>query len=167
MSGAAAATRPRGRGPDARQVFQWLSYLQYPALLVALAYIARPLFNGMEGMLEAYNNGLLYAGVGVGLSSLQDPTKTQNKVSRRVWEDPGKGRLLLMLLAMQALLPIVLGLLGAMLADSAALSQMSLGLVAFGLGMLGLLKTAIEMREHHRLDRQPSTQTHSAQEAAA
>ena len=29
---------------DARQVFQWLSYLQYPAMLVALYYVASPFF---------------------------------------------------------------------------------------------------------------------------
>ena len=45
------------------------------------------------------------------------------------------------------------GLLGTALASSTALSQLSWGFVAYGLGMLGLLKTAIEMRERHRLDK--------------
>ncbi len=152
---------------NARQVFQWLSYLQYPAMLVALAYALRPILNGMDGALEAYNSALLYAGVGVGMSSLQDPTKTQNKASRRIWESPRKGRALLWLLAVQALLPIVLGLLGAALVNTAALGQLSLGLVAFGLGMIGMLKTAIEMREHHRLDKQVITPDNGVSEAGA
>jgi hypothetical protein len=152
---------------DARQVFQWLSYLQYPALLVALGFALWPLFHRMQGMLDAYNNALLYAGVGIGMSSLQDPTKTQNKVSRKTWEDPRKGLLVLWLLASQALLSIVLGLLGTALADSTALSQLSLGMVAFGLGMVGLLKTAIEMREHHRLDKQVGTEDRVVSEASA
>ena len=152
---------------SARQVFQWLSYLQYPALLVAFAYAARPLFNGMDGILDAYNSALLYAGVGVGMSSLQDPAKTQNKMSKKVWEDPRKGGLMLWLISAQALLPIVLGLLGAALAPTTALSQLALGLVAFGLGMIGLLKTAIEMREHHRLDKQSPRHTDTALEAGA
>jgi hypothetical protein len=151
----------------ARQVFQWLSYLQYPALLVAFAYAARPLFNGMDGALDAYNSALLYAGVGVGMSSLQDPSKTQNNVSRKVWQDPRKGGLMLWLLSAQALLPIVLGLLGAALAPTTALSQLALGMVAFGLGMIGLLKTAIEMREHHRLDKQAPRHSDTALEADA
>ncbi|WP_269790221.1 hypothetical protein [Stenotrophomonas sp. Iso1] len=163
----AMASAPTAHRWDARQVFQWLSYLQYPALLVALAYAARPLFNGMQGMLDAYNSALLYAGVGIGMASLQDPTKTQNKVSRKVWEDPRKGRFMLWLIALQTLVPTVLGLLGAALADSTALSQLSLGLVAFGLGMIGLLKTAIEMREHHRLDKQVGKQERSISEAGA
>jgi len=156
-----------GASTDARQFFQWLSYLQYPALLVAFAYAARPLFTGMEGMLDAYNNALLYAGVGVGMSSLQDPAKTQNKMSKKVWQDPRKGRLLLWLISAQALLPIVLGLVGAALATNTALSQLALGLVAFGLGMIGLLKTAIEMREHHRLDKQSPRPIDTALEAGA
>jgi len=154
-------------GISARQVFQWLSYLQYPALLVAFGYAARPLFNGMDGMLDAYNSALLYAGVGVGMSSLQDPRKTQNTMSRKVWEDPRKGGVMLWVLAIQALLPIVLGLLGAALARSTALAQLALGLVAFGLGMIGLLKTAIEMREHHRLDKKSLRSTATALEAGA
>ena len=152
---------------SARQVFQWLSYLQYPALLVAFAYAARPLFNGMQGALDAYNSALLYAGVGVGMSSLQDPAKTQNKMSKRVWEDPRKGGVMLWLISAQALLPIVLGLLGTALAPTTALSQLALGMVAFGLGMIGLLKTAIEMREHHRLDKQSPCHTDTALEAGA
>lgn len=152
---------------SARQVFQWLSYLQYPALLVAFAYAARPLFNSMAGILDAYNSALLYAGVGVGMSSLQDPSRTQNKMSKKVWEDPRKGSLMLWLISAQALLPIVLGLLGAALAPTTALSQLALGLVAFGLGMIGLLKTAIEMREHHRLDKQSPRHTDTALEAGA
>jgi len=156
-----------GASTDARQFFQWLSYLQYPALLVAFGYAARPLFNGMGGMLDAYNSALLYAGVGVGMASLQDPSKTQNQISKKVWQDPRKGRWMLWLITAQALLPIVLGLVGAALAPSTALSQLALGLVAFGLGMIGLLKTAIEMREHHRLDKQSPRPIDTALEAGA
>lgn len=148
------------RGLEARQLFQWLSYLQYPALLVTLVYTVQAVIavfaiktTGWAPVLDLANLALLYGGVAIGLSSLQDPTKTQNKLSLRVWQDPAKGRLLLWLLALEAFVPIVLGLVGASLAKDSAISQLSLGLVAFGLGMIGLLKTAIEMREHHRLDR--------------
>ena len=141
----------RPLGP--RAWFQMLSYLQYPAMVATAVYAARPLFNGMADAFDDWNYALLYAGVGVGLSSLQDPTRTQNKISQKVWQDPRKGRLMLWLLSVEALLPIVTGLVGAYLATSTVLNQLSLGLVAFGLGMVGLLKTALEMFEHHRLDR--------------
>ena len=150
------------RRVEARQAFQWLSYLQYPLLLVSMVYVVKGMLAlfalktaGWGPVLDLANLVLLYAGVAIGLSSLQDPTKTQNKASLRVWQDPAKGRLLLWVLAVYSFIAIVLGLVGASLAKDTAISQLALGLVAFGLGMIGLLKTAIEMREHHRLDRQP------------
>lgn len=157
---------PSRRLPSARTVFQWLSYLQYPAMLVALSYAVRAgLAAGASGragwgpVYEAANMVLLHAGIGIGLSSLQDPTKTQNAFSRRVWEDPRKGRWMLGLLAVYALGAMALGLIGAYVAGDPVVGQLSLGLLAFGLGMIGLLKTAMEMREHHRLDRIPSPVT--------
>ena len=146
-----------------REVFQWVSYLQYPALLVAVGYamkaawsISTAAADGWSPVFDDANYVLLYAGVGIGLSSLQDPARTQNEV-RRVWQDPRKGRWMLALLAFYALGAMVGGLAGAYLADSTVVNQLSLGLVAFGLGMVSLLKTAIEMREHHRLDKQSAS----------
>ena len=159
---ATAMPGPSGRILTARRVFQWLSYLQYPALLVALYFAVRTGFalgsagrSGWDGVYEAANMLLLHAGIGIGLASLQDPTRTQNTMSRRVWEDPRKGRWMLGLIAVYALGAMTLGLAGAYVAGDPALGQLSLGLLAFGLGMVGLLRTAMEMREHHRLDRNP------------
>lgn len=147
---------------NAKDLFQGLSYLQYPMLLVSMVYcvqaglaLAAVKSTGWAPVLDAVNDLLLYAGVAIGLSSLQDTRRTQNKVSLRVWQDPAKGRLALWLLSLEAFLPIVAGLIGAAQARDTAFRQLSLGLVAFGLGMIGLLKSAIEMREHHRSDRQP------------
>ncbi|TDK21748.1 hypothetical protein E2F46_14510 [Luteimonas aestuarii] len=150
----------------ARDVFQAISYLQYPMLLVAVGYAGKSVMAIVsargEGLSPAYgdwNYILLYAGIGIGLSSLQDPRKAQNEVSRKVWQDPRKGRWMLALLAAYAFGAMATGLAGAYLAEDTAISQLSLGLLALGLGMLGLLKTVIEMREHHRLDRQPVVDT--------
>jgi len=141
-------------------VFQWVSYLQYPALLAAFGYALSAAFAaasiraaGWGPVYDDWNYVLLYAGVGVGLSSLQDPMRTQNTMSRRVWEDPRKGRWMLTLLSFYGFGALIVGLVGAYMAESTPVSQLSLGLMAFGLGLMGLLKTAIEMREHHRLDR--------------
>ena len=151
------------RGMSARDVFQALSYLQYPLLLIALGYVtlgAIGLGSGRGGLhsLDAWNYGLLYAGIAIGLSSMQDPRRTQNALSRRVWQHPGKGRWMLALLAVYAFYAFGAmggGLAGAYFSASTPMHQLSLGLLALGLGLLGLLKTAMEMREHHRLDRNP------------
>ena len=59
----------------ARDLFQWLSYLQYPALLVALGYGAKAGWSlAMAGtdsgatVYDDFNYVLLYAGIGIGLS---------------------------------------------------------------------------------------------------
>ncbi|PBJ82755.1 hypothetical protein CMZ84_11550 [Lysobacteraceae bacterium NML93-0399] len=153
---------PSTRIVSARRMFQWLSYLQYLALLAALVFAVRAGFaaagsatSGWAPVYEAANMVLLHAGIGIGLSSLQDPGKTQNAVSRRAWEDPRTGPWMLGLIAGYALGAMVLGLVGAYVSGDPLLGQLSLGLLAFGLGMVGLLQTAMEMREHHRLDRNP------------
>ena len=169
MSGGTSAMMARPRS-SARDIFQTLSYLQYPALLVATAYAAKSGWSsslvkstGWSPVFDDLNYVLLYAGIGIGLSSLQDPTTTQNEISRRVWQDPRKGRWMLILLSTYTLGAMVIGLVGAYMADTTVVNQLSLGLVAFGLGLVGLLKTAIEMREHHRLDKQPTTPSDRSQ----
>lgn len=159
MTGA-AASGSSGRIVTARHVFQWISYLQYPALLVAGYFAVRLGLaagsvgrSGWDGVYEAANMVLLHGGIGIGLSSLQDPTRTQNRMSLRVWEDPRKGRWMLGLLAAYAFGAMMLGLAGAWVSTNPVIGQLSLGQLAFGLGMLGLLRTAMEMREHHRRDR--------------
>ena len=74
-----------------RRLFHAASYLQYPFMAVACFYVIRPYFNGFDSIFADFNFALLYVGVAIGFSSLQDPTTTQNEMSRRVWEDPRKG----------------------------------------------------------------------------
>lgn len=145
---------------SSRQFFQYLSYLQYPLLAVTVYFAVQAAVlmgkgQPLSSLYDPLNYMLLFAGVAVGLSSLQDTTKTQNKISLKTWQNPAKGRFMLIVMALEAFIPIVMGLVGAFRANDTAMNQLSLGMVAFGLGMIGLLKTAIEMRENFRLDRNP------------
>ena len=153
---------PTWRSP--RRLFHAVSYLQYPFMLLACFHVIRPYFQGFASILEDFNLTLLFAGVGIGFSSLQDPTTTQNEVSRRVWEDPRKGSLAIGIITGVVVFSIGGGLAGLYVAEATAWSQIAMGLVGLGLGMFGLLKTAIEMFEHHRLDRNPSRAVHPAEQ---
>lgn len=139
-----------------RKLFHAASYLQYPFMAVAAFYVIRPYFNGFDSIFEDFNLTLLYAGVAIGFSSLQDPTTTQNEMSRKVWEDPRKGSWAIGVFAVIVVLALGSGLTGLYVAADSPWSQIAMGLVGLGLGMFGLLKTAIEMFENHRLDRNPS-----------
>ncbi|RMH89467.1 hypothetical protein EBB59_10245 [Lysobacter pythonis] len=133
--------------------------MRYPALSVALGYASESVpvlragkAGGVDTIYDDWNYALPYAGV----PSLQDPAKTQNTLSHRVWGDPRKGRWMLASMAFHALGAMALGLLGAYRSETTVMNQRSLGLVAFGPGMVGLLETAVEMCEHHRIDRRHS-----------
>lgn|GEM_PF-214887 len=154
MSANGATAGTGWRSP--RKLFHAASYLQYPFMALACFYVIRPYFTGFATIFADFNLALLHAGVAIGFSSLQDPTTTQNEVSRKVWEDPRKGSWAIGIIAAIVVLALGGGLAGLYMADDSPWSQVAMGLVGLGLGMFGLLKTAIEMFENHRLDRNPS-----------
>lgn len=76
-------------------VFQYISYLQYPLMLVALYFSFIPYLSGLEKLRENLtllfdnlNSALIFMGLGISFSSLQDTTKAQNKLSLNIWQNP-------------------------------------------------------------------------------
>lgn len=134
-----------------KQLFQAISYLQYPLLLVAMGYMLYPYFAGFDRFWPAVNDALIFAGLGVGFSTLQDTTKTQNDFSKRIWQDPRKGTIALAAIAAMTLLFLLLGIYGLYVARPGILKEVSFGTLTLGLGYIGMLKAAIEMHEHHRI----------------
>jgi hypothetical protein len=159
---ASSVTMSRRRSPQ--DIFQIVSYLQYPFMLVAMGYTIKPMVTGFATYWDDTNYALLYAGIGIGLSSLQDPTKVQNELSRKVWQHPRRGKAMLVAIAVASFGMIVVGLISSYFSETNVLEQLSMGLVAFGIGMFGLLKTAIDMFEHHRLDKNTKNVPTSLQE---
>jgi hypothetical protein len=134
-----------------KQLFQIISYLQYPLLLVALGYMAYPYFAGFDTFWSSANNALIFAGLGVGFSTLQDTTKTQNDFSKRIWQSPRKGMITLVVMSATTLVFLLLGIYGLYVAKGGVLKEVSFGVLTLGLGYVGMLKAAIEMHEHHRI----------------
>ena len=134
-----------------KQLFQAISYLQYPLMLVALGYMVYPYFAGFATFWTSLNSALIFSGLAISFSTLQDTTKTQNNLSKKVWEDPRKGMLALMVISGTTLLFLALGMFGFFVAKGGILKEVSFGVLMLGLGYVGLLKAAIEMHEHHRV----------------
>ncbi len=134
-----------------KQLFQIISYLQYPLLVVALGYMVYPYFVGFDAFWSSVNNALIFSGLAVGFSTLQDTSKTQNDFSKRVWQSPRKGMIALVTISATTLVFLLLGIFGLYVAKGGALKEVSFGVLTLGLGYLGLLKAAIEMHEHHRI----------------
>ncbi|MEL6714058.1 MAG: hypothetical protein AAFP86_09805, partial [Planctomycetota bacterium] len=62
-----------------RPVFHTLSYLQYPAVGIAGLFVIRALLSEREGMLDEMNTALVFIGLSVSLSTLQDTTTRPNE----------------------------------------------------------------------------------------
>jgi hypothetical protein len=134
-----------------KQLFHAISYLQYPLLLIAMGYVVYPYFAGFDTFWTSINNALIFSGLAISFSTLQDTTKTQNNFSKKIWEDPRKGMLALMVISGTTLLFLALGMFGFFVSKGGILKEVSFGALMLGLGYFGLLKAAIEMHEHHRV----------------
>lgn len=143
-------------------IFHYISYLQYPLMLIAFYYALSPYLSGIENLKDntnliflKLNTGLIFMGLAVSFSSLQDTTKTQNKFSKDIWENPKKGKIVISVMAITIFLFIILGLVSYLNSFDGILNDLSIGFIVLGLGMFGFLKAAIEMFENHRKDKNP------------
>jgi protein-S-isoprenylcysteine O-methyltransferase Ste14 len=96
---------------------------------------------------------LVFMGLAVSFSTLQDTQKSQNKVSTRIWEDPKKGKRFIIMFTIVTAMAIIIGLIGYLSAHDSKLKEVSFGFIVFGMGLVGMLKTMIEMFENHRKDK--------------
>ncbi len=137
------------------KTFQIISYLQYPFLLIALFYSFKPIydriaFSNTDTYLSCMNNALMFIGIGVSFSALQDSTKTQNNFSKRIWQNKKKGAIALYIITLMAVLSFVGGGVGYYFAVSSVLEEIAVGLLVLGIGLLGLLSVAINMYKYQQ-----------------
>ncbi len=135
-----------------RKIFHTISYLQYPLMLVAIFYAFRPYTNGFSSIWTDFNLVLIYAGLGITLSTLQDTSKVQNTLSKKVWANKKLSKFFLIFLTFFTFTIIGLGLYGMLSAHQGPFKNMSIGTLIFGIGMIGFLKIGIEMAENHGQD---------------
>lgn len=129
-------------------LFHYISYLQYPLLVVGLFYCYKPFFDNYDLLWVDLNKGLVFFGLGISVSTLQDTRKTQNKVSRKIFENKRYTKIFLLVLVLQILLFTGIGLKGLFGTDIQPLADLSFGFISIGIGMIGLLKGAVEIAEN-------------------
>jgi len=143
-----------------KQIFQIISYLQYPLLLLAMVFVFKPYFSGLDHMKENFdavvadfNNVLIFAGLGISMSTLQDTNRTQNNISKKIWEDPQKGTWAIIILSIMTLSVLLGGIFSFYISTNEILKQLSIGIIVMGIGLIGFLKASLEIFENHRRDR--------------
>lgn len=146
-----------------RQSFQVLSYLQYPLMALALFFSIKPYFNGFTSLIENpdillknYNYVLIFMGLAISFSTLQDTTKMQNEFSRKVWTDPKKGKIAILAICGLIAMFLLYGIFGYFFTTNEKLQELSFGSIVFAIGLIGFLKTALEVFENHRGDKNPT-----------
>lgn len=147
---------------NAKLIFHRMSYLQYPLMLIALAFAGMAAWvviqtinagkTEFSDVWEFANYTLIFMGLGISFSTLQDTSKTQNNFSLKVWQDPKKSRIFLIIMLVSVLTYIGSGLVIMFAVNDPKIEQLSLGLIVLGIGLLGMLKTAVEMAEHHKIE---------------
>ncbi|MCR9016439.1 hypothetical protein [Aquiflexum gelatinilyticum] len=140
--------------------FHYVSYAQYPLMLLGMYFAFKPYLYGLdylkdnpEVMFDNLNSVLIFMGLGISFSSLQDTSKTQNELSKKIWQNPRKGKIAIIIISLFILILLTSGLTGFYFSETGILKDLSIGIIVLSLGMFGLLKAAIEMFENHRADK--------------
>ncbi|WP_111708750.1 hypothetical protein [Lutibacter citreus] len=143
-----------------RQIFHILSYLQYPLLILAIYFSIKPYFNGMEYLIENisilfenYNYLFIFFGLAISFSTLQDTSKTSLKFEKKIWENPKKGKIIIIMISMTTFLILSFGIFGYFITKNENINELSFGAIVLGIGLIGFLKTAVETFDNHRNDK--------------
>ena len=117
-----------------KEIFHILSYLQYPLLLIALYFSIKPYFNGLEYFIENlnilfenYNYFLIFMGLAISFSTLQDTTKTSLKFEKKIWESPKKGKRLIVIISLATFMILAYGIFGYFITNNENIKKLSIG----------------------------------------
>jgi hypothetical protein len=96
------------------------------------------------------NKALVFLGLGISFSTLQDTKKVQNDFSKRIYQNPRATKIFVLIMAGMVLFFCLAGLTGFFMSEKNAFSELSFGLISVGIGMIGMLKAAVEMAEYQQ-----------------
>ncbi len=142
-----------------KKVFHILSFIQYPMLLLGVFFSIKPFWSGFENIssnpeyfFSIYNNALIFFGVAISFSTLQDPNKLSLKFEKKIYKNPKKGKLYIALTIILVFIFFVYGFIGyfGLLEKSNIITEFSYGSIILGVGLIGYLKLQIEIFDSHR-----------------
>jgi len=96
---------------------------------------------------------LIFIGLGISFATLQDTSKTSIKYEKKIWENPKKGKWFILMITLLTLLTLAFGIFGYFIAENENVKEVSFGAIVLGIGFIGFLKTAIEVFENLRKDK--------------
>lgn len=143
------------------KTFHYVSFLQYPCILIALYYCYEPVIKGFENfdkdsIIENYNLGLLFLGIALSFSSLADIRK-RTKLGDKIFGKEKRAKKWLIYVCCLILFIFSFAIFCKFFSNDEKLENLSIGIFVFGIGMLGLLRMNIEIIKSYQKDWDKST----------
>lgn len=129
-----------------KKIFHFISYLSVLFycwaiyFLIQFAEIVKLGNNGWEQM----NNILVLAGIGLAFSSLKDPNRNYNFISKRIRKNEVLSILIIILVTLSITGLILFGLLTMFFSKTYRSEAIAVGTIVLGIGLIGYLKYIVE-----------------------
>ena len=112
-------------------------------MLLAVYFVYEPILMGKSNTLTGLNTALILMGIGLSLDSLKDYGKL-NWLDKKVLHKPNIAKYYFILIGIGIVSMILIGLKAYFSTDDNALKELSIGIIIFGVGMVGFLKSGIQ-----------------------
>ena len=123
--------------------------MQYPLMGISLFFMYRPWLNNRQNLLDDFNLGLVFMGLAITFSTLQDTKKTHNKMSEKIWKNKKYATWFIVYFLLIIFVLIALALFW-QFGDNAALQGLSWGVLSIAMGLIGVVKSGLEMAEYQQ-----------------
>ncbi|GAA4277837.1 hypothetical protein [Aquimarina mytili] len=133
------------------KIFHYISFLQYPFLIIALYYCYKPIIFESEDFASDYNFGLLFLGIGLSFTSLAD-IKKRTKLGDRIFGKPKNAKRWIIYLSILIVIIFTLGIFTMFFTKHQELKDISVGLLVLGIGIIGLLRMNLEIIKTYQED---------------
>jgi len=129
-----------------KNLFHYISFLQYPFLLIGLYYSYKHTFYENTQIWADINYSLLFIGIGISFASFADLSR-KSKIEKKLMKNKKFVKAFLIYLIILILIIIGVGVYSLFFTNIKPLQELAVGIIVFGIGVIGLLKTFIDSVE--------------------
>lgn len=131
--------------------FHYISYFQYPFLIIGLFYSYKPMILGMETMLEDYNLSLFFFGIAMSFASFANMRK-RTKIGDKIYAHPKRVKWWLVYMVGLTITIFGLAITTMFITKDERFQEFSIGLFVLGIGVVGLLRMSLDAIDFYQND---------------
>ena len=138
------------------KIFHYISFVQYPFLVIALYYCYKPIIFGFDNfntdeIIASYNSGLLFLGIGLSFTSLADINK-RTKLGDKIFGKRKNARRWLIYVGTLIFAIFAMAIILTFFGGDKKVEGLSTGLFVLGIGMIGILRMNLEIIRSYQKD---------------